>query len=1111
MTHSPLPPPTPRFLRSRSLVALWLFWLFWLGLAAQAELLPFNLPAQSAARALLEFSQQTGIEVLFPYDELDHVRSTEVSGPREPADAISRLLLGTGFSARRSSNGKFIVAADQLRLGSIYGRLRAPDGTPLQGLTVRLAGSLQNVTTDRHGAFTLGGVPPGTVTVLAVGPGYRPLQLTEIAVTAGRQSQLEPLTMQLADDLTRLDPYIVSSRSASQRPFEHSQMLETPLRAAGNLDLPRSENGALPYTIYDRDQLTRSGVVDLNDFLQRELLESDAATHPPGSGTSPAQFLTGSTNLNLRGYGADETVILVNGRRLPELLTTGSSSFSPDVNLIPLSLVQQVEVLPVSASSLYTGNAVGGVVNIVLRPEADTNASEITTTYTNAVHRYDAPQSSLALLHAHALLDGRLHLRLSAYFTHTEPPTEMELGYHQGRSATPFAPDASVYRATPNLRSANGSPLFGPGTSSVTSVAPGAEGANSLGAFTGRAGLRSLDLFDSPGSLSISPDSLDYPYGLRQRRQAWAGSVVYDYRPWLQLGFDAVSSRTVINRGLDVLRGDLTLRAGNPLNPFGQDVRVSLNETAPALGDGYSEAHIDFTSAVFGALFKLPSDWHLTFDGQFARNVVSYRGLSGVDALRWQQLVDTGLYNPLRDTQVYGPPAAFYDRALIYLGGRGRFVTLGDYETLDGAARITNQSLPLPTGPGVLNIGADYRFGRLAPYTQELRYADGTPAADPQPWTGRTLQRYSVFSELQGPLLPTRWLPAWIHQLEADLALRYVAAASSKESNLAPTVAFKLDTVAGVSFRASFTASSRIPTPQMSLPRTTGGGGGGALRQTLFDPRRQQDYAVQVNEDYAPALSPEESLTQTVGLIYQRGKVHRFRVALDFNDTRKTNEVVVLAAQDVANLEAILPARVQRAVARPGDPGGAGLITSVLTGAINTDWRHSQNWTATSGYSWTECLGGTLDLNARLLWYQTYTRQILPASPVVDELAQPDTLASSIIKYRANLGAAWNGRRAGFGVDSHYFFSRILPAGEWASQGSDRIRPFWQVDAYAQCDLTRWLPFDPHRYGLRAQLRVNNVFNAPYPKYANEGSGSGIQPYGDWRGRTYSLSLTATF
>ncbi|HUL53449.1 MAG TPA: hypothetical protein VLT83_08585, partial [Opitutaceae bacterium] len=62
-----------------------------------------------------------------------------------------------------------------------------------------------------------------------------------------------------------------------------------------------------------------------------------------------------------------------------------------------------------------------------------------------------------------------------------------------------------------------------------------------------------------------------------------------------------------------------------------------------------------------------------------------------------------------------------------------------------------------------------------------------------------------------------------------------------------------------------------------------------------------------------------------------------------------------------------------------------------------------------------------------------------------------------------------------------------------------------------QGDVGRWLPWKSSRFGLRGQLRVNNVFGAHLPRYANDPSGAGVQPYGDWRGRTYSVSLTATF
>ena len=143
---------------------------------------------------------------------------------------------------------------------------------------------------------------------------------------------------------------------------------------------------------------------------------------------------------------------------------------------------------------------------------------------------------------------------------------------------------------------------------------------------------------------------------------------------------------TVVNRGFDVLTGDLTLAAANPINPFHQDVKVSLNKVAVGLGENYSEAQLDFASAVVGLLVKLPAAWRATIDTQYAHNLVKYRGIAGADPDRWQQLVDGGGYNPLRDTQIHGPPQAFYDHVLVYYGGPRRFVTLGDYDTIDAAA-----------------------------------------------------------------------------------------------------------------------------------------------------------------------------------------------------------------------------------------------------------------------------------------------------------------------------------------------------------------------------------------------------------------------------------------
>jgi outer membrane receptor protein involved in Fe transport len=1078
---------------------------------AGATPVQFALPAQSAADALLEFSRQAGVEVLFAFDELHGVQSRAVEGRFEPMEVLARLLQDTGFYARRTEQGKFIVARLARPTGSIKGRLVTQDRKPAHDVRVGIAGTQHVTATDDNGEFTLSRVPPGTHRLVVAASGYRPLEIVDVRVEANRVVNVETNTLQAAEDVVLLSPQIVEGkfyRRWKARSIEDFH----PQEAAGNLDLPRSEDDALPYTIYDREQIARSGVVNLNEFLQRNVLDSAAGTLPPeqlpGNDADPP-ILSSSTNLTMRGYKADETAILVNGRRLPEVLTSKTTDARPpDVNFIPLSLVDRVEVLPVSASALYSGNPVGGVINIVLRP--DVNYTEVTGTYTNAVDRFDASQSSISLQHGETLLGGRLRVRLNATFTQANPPNESELGYIQrDLASTP----SETPRATPNVSSADGSPLFGPGTPAFTSVAPGSGAAAGRAAFLGREGVRSTALFDTPGGLANSQQSGDYAYGRGQSSSSYFGSATYDVSPWLQLGFDGMYSHSVVHRGYNVFPGNLVLSAESPFNPFGQAVNVSLNETVPGLGEDFAEGRIDFCSAVVGALLKLPADWRVSIDSQYGHSLTKYRGIYDVDAGRWQQLVDAGLYNPLRDTQLYGPPPEFYDRALIYYGRKGQFVTLGDYETFDAAVRVTNQSVPLPTGSGAVNFGGDYRINRLHNFTDEKRYGTGEYAADPTRWRGRQIERVSVFGELVAPLLPERWLPRPIRSIEADLAARYVAAATAQETNLAPTGGLKIDLAGGFALRGSIATSNRFPSPFMSRAvAKPGGPAGGDLGYALIkDPRRGgEEYLIKESTALNPNLRSEANVTRAVGLVYQRGSVHRFRLAVDYSNTRKSGEQVTLYTNAVMNLESLFPERVLR------DPPNdarypVGRVTQVFTGPINLAWRESQHWMTTADYSWTHCFGGRLDVYGRWSYYSQYDIKYFPDQPMVDELNAPDGNAPGLLKHRMNFGTSWTRPGYGFGLDGHYYHSRSLRPDEWVYQHRRQINPFWQFDAFVQGDVMRLLPWKSSRFGLRAQFRVNNILNANPPRYALDPSRAGVQQYSDWRGQTYAVTLQATF
>lgn len=1083
-----------------------------------AKPVPFDLPPQSAAEALLAFSQQAKVEVLFPSEQLRTVQSSAVAGLHEPEDALARMLRDTGFYARRSTQGKFVVTRTTEPTGAVTGRVLAPDGSPAAAIRITLNEVHQSTETNANGSFDFASVPPGTYRVTISGPGYRAMEVVGVKVEANRGRTLQPQTLQTADELIRLAPQIVQGRF--YRRWRNSDAEDfTPQRPTGNLDLQRTVDDALPFTIYDREQIARAGVVNLNEFLQRNVLDGNAAARPPEQGGSSDDsserrtvlYSSGSSNLKLRGYGADETVILVNGRRLPEIVTSGREAAPPppDVNFIPLSLVERVEVLPVSASALYSGNPVGGVINIVLRP--DVNATEVNTTYTNSVGSYDAPQSTVSLQHGQTLRGGKLRFRLNATFTQTEPVTESELGYITAEATRTVKSSDRLYRATPNVQSASGDPLSG--GYSFTSVAPGSDGSNATAAFNQRGGIQNLTLFNLPAGIVNSPDSIDYAYGRRQKGSSYFGSITDEVFPWLEVGVDGIYTHTVMTRGYDVFAGNLNVAATSPFNPFGQDLNVSLNETTPLLGQNYGEAQVDFYSAVVGILLKLPADWRVSLDAQYGHSLTQFRGLSGVDEARWQKLVDDGIYNPLRDTQVFGPPQEFYDRALVYYGGRGKFVTLGDYGTLDTALRVTNRSLPLPTGSGAASIGGDYRSTRLAPYTDNRVLGNGEPVSSSE-WSGRTLERISAFGELQAPLVPSRWLPRWIREVQTDLAARYVVSATAQESNVAPTGGLKVDFIGGLSLRGTIATSNRMPSPFLSRRVIVPGavdGGGEVQRVQIYDPLRNETASVTASDALNPNLQPEAAVTKTIGVIFQRGRLHQFRASIDFADTEKSLELSYLQPQAVMNLERLFPSRVNRAPLAAGDSHAVGPVNSLLTGRVNLAHRHSQNWSTSADYAWTQCFGGRLDIYSRWVYFQTYDLQLLPGEPTVDELGSPDGLAAALLKHRMNFGAVWTNRRFGLGWDGHYFHSRKLPQGEWSAQHHRQINPFWQFDAYLQADLAPWLPWKVTRFGLRGQVRVNNIFDARPPRYANDPSGAGVQSYGDWRRQNYAVTVQATF
>lgn len=1089
-------------------------WLTSLVIATSAAAAPvkFTIHRQPILEALTEFTTQAGVEIIYSPDQFGDELSTEVRGQLEPGDALVRLLRRTEFTVVLQ-NGIYVVTRLGRPRGELAGTIVPANGEALAGTLVSIPDLSYRTLTNRHGEYHFDRVPVGLYTLTAEREGFHPLRVEAVHITSTQRSFLPPQTLQPQTSTTAMETVVVTGTLNRYGPLDPGPTIWGPRRAGGNLDLNRSVSDALPFLIYDRDRITRSGAVNLNDFLRTELLDTDATALPPNQDSGSDLFSSGSSNLNLRGFGAEETVVLVNGRRLPEVLTAIGSEGNntgfqaPDVDFIPLSLVQQVQVLPASASALYSGNAVGGVINILLRPDENERRTEVTTTYTNATEGFDAPYSSISFLHSESLWDGKLNLRFNANFIATTPALEADLKYQRDHATPQVALDKPVFGATPNIRSVDGSSIIDGANVITTSVPAGADGSGGRAAFAERSNTRNLAQYDSPGSVADGLNGVDFPYGREQERSLFFASAVYRATPWLELSLDAAYSASTTTRGFTIFAEDLLLTADNPLSPFDQDVRVSLFETPVALSQNYHQAQTHFYSLVGSALIELPGNWTLIGDTQFAHSTTKFRGIADVDKNRWESLIARGIYNPLRDTQIFAPPPEFYDEVIVFTGGRDQFVTLGDYESLDGAFRLTNDAWQLPMGTSVFNLGADYRITSLGNYLQERRYGDGSLQRLPDRWEGRSLERVSFFGELQTPVLPRQYLPAWITTIETDLAARYIAADSSSESNLAPTLALKVGFTHGLTLRGSFTTSNRFPTPFMSRNLGNGVAGGTGVRQVkINDPRRDESYETDVVSVLNPNLRSENAVTQTFGIVYEFGEQQRFRASFDFFDTQKTNEIVGLGPTELLNLESSFPQLIER----ENTPGEIGRVTEFRSGAFNLARRHSQNLMATFDFAQRDIFGGTLDLRARAVYFNRFDREILPGDPTVDELRDPSG-ASGILQYRATFGGSWSVPHFAFGLDGQYFHSRRLPRLEWPSQGARTIDPFWQADLYAQADLGHWLLPADSRLGLKAQLRLNNAFKNSYPTYANEASNAGVQPYGDWRGRTFSLSLKAEF
>ncbi|WP_328595506.1 TonB-dependent receptor [Rugamonas rivuli] len=134
---------------------------------------------------------------------------------------------------------------------------------------------------------------------------------------------------------------------------------------------------ANPLTVIRADDFVKQGLTTAQEVLDR--IPSNSSSFGSSNvvgGNSSGLPTGGQASADLRGLGGDKTLVLLNGRRIANHPYDGASV---DLNIIPVSALERVEVLRDGASAIYGTDAIGGVINFI------TKRSVTTTTITGEI------------------------------------------------------------------------------------------------------------------------------------------------------------------------------------------------------------------------------------------------------------------------------------------------------------------------------------------------------------------------------------------------------------------------------------------------------------------------------------------------------------------------------------------------------------------------------------------------------------------------------------------------------------------------------------------------------------------------------------------------------
>lgn len=697
----------------------------------------------------------------------------------------------------------------------------------------------------------------------------------------------------------------------------------------GSLIKRTDVEGPSPVRFITREDIELSGMDNLTDIM-RDIPEATSLGINEGGTTTAVR---GASAIDLRFLGPNNTLVLVDGRRqAPNGISSGGTVFV-DLNRIPVSLIERVELLKDGASAIYGSDATAGVINIITRQNFV--GAEVNSRYGN-YFKTDGAELSVSLFggtragklrvnvnytytsrHANAATDQPFSAdadqteRWRAYdpvkYATNLRPTATANSAYDGRSATgPYATVGvpTLAQLTDPKNGLTAGAIINPLTGTTATFLPGTGGTNA-GTLGSSANFASVPRGNNParptaaqfvarsfpaGEFSNSYNFQPFVWNVPERvTRSLSTGLAYQLTRTTEadaaISYNQIKSETHLAPSPISTSGDnnILVPASNYYNPFGIPLAFTYRpiEVGPRIAKIESKS-LGLRAAVHGTI-RARFDWDLGW--AYTKNQSTDRTTNAISESRVRAALAK---NTPAALNIFGGPSFKNDPATIdgikVISGKDGSA---DTTLLDG--RLTTTELfSLPWGKIGSSLSAQHRAEHFDTANDELstklddiigqvRLEDPTKAA-------RKVDSASF--ELRVPLVKERYF-RFLHTLEVNGATRFEKFSDGYDSGLKPFGGLRFRPFRSLMLRGSYSETFRSPT----LPQLYGG-----VRESLVsslpdlrrpqaltgDPVDASAYQRLVKTAGNRNLKPEDGVTKQVGLVFDVPWKYFNGLSLDF-------------------------------------------------------------------------------------------------------------------------------------------------------------------------------------------------------------------------------------